>query len=189
MKIQKLFIALFFVILSTQIQAQVTSLASGPWSSASTWSSGVVPDSNTNVLVGAHNITIDDGSAVCKNVAFSDTGHFIMSADISVLKVYGDFTLRDSLHRVFTTWTTGAKIVFTGSALVQNLVGWKITAWPTGTGASTSFQEMIVDNAHNQNTCKENLEHMVSFQIPPKEISKYCCQTKNDVEQHDAVDE
>ena len=145
MKIQKLFIALFFVILSTQIQAQVTSLASGPWSSASTWSSGVVPDSNTNVLVGAHNITIDDGSAVCKNVAFSDTGHFIMSADISVLKVYGDFTLRDSLHRVFTTWTTGAKIVFTGSALVQNLVGWKITAWPTGTGASTSFQEMIVD--------------------------------------------
>ena len=145
---------LLIILLHLQTQAQVVSFQSGPWQSGTTWAGGVIPDSNTNVnIAAAHLITIEDGQAACKSITFSDTSsHLIMSSDISILNVYGDFTLFSTAHKVFSSWIAGAKIVFTGYAPEQNLIGWNTA------GNSTSFQEMIVDKgAGKVSTARNNM--------------------------------
>ncbi len=131
---------LFFILLKNNY-AQITSIASGDWSSPSTWAFGVVPDSISNIVIASgHTITIDNANAACNNISFQDTlGFLAMGSASSVLSVFGDYTLFPShSYKSFTAWPDGAKIIFKGDA-VQTLSGWS-----TVTG-STSFNEIIVD--------------------------------------------
>ena len=142
MKLKVLFIVLTGLILTAQLSAQVTTVQSGSWQSGATWSGGVVPNASTNVLISTGTIvSIDAGTAVCNSITFADTSsHLVMASATSILDVYGDFTLFSMAHKAFSSWATGAKIVFTGSAIKQTLSGWN-----NATGTSTVFMEMIVD--------------------------------------------
>ena len=124
---------------------QITTTGSGNWSSASTWSTNAVPTSADNVVISAgHTIAVDDANAVCNSISFgAATSKLNMSIATSVLSVYGDFTIFSTTHKVFSAWTAGAKIKFTGSA-TQTLNGW-ITGTSGATNYATSMVEMIVD--------------------------------------------
>lgn len=123
------------------VNAQVKTAQSGSWQSASTWTGGVIPDSITDVQISSGNVvSVDDGTAYCKNLSFADTSaHLIMAAATSNLKVYGDFTV-DTTHKAFSSWIAGGKIIFAGGAARQNIGGWK-----TVSGTTTVLLEMIVD--------------------------------------------
>ena len=130
------------LLIGSQVLAQtITSSGNGNWSSAGTWVGGIVPASTDNVVVASgHTIAVDDANAVCNNISFGDaTAKLNMSTASSVLSVYGDFTLAATTHTAFSAWPDGAKIRFTGTALVQTLRGWSTSAF------STSFNEIIVD--------------------------------------------
>ena len=124
----------------------IKSVASGNWSSPSTWDGGTVPTSSENIYIdAAYPVIVDDGSAECKSIDFDPAGAsglLSMGASSSMLSIYGDFTLGNVTQNVFLSWPAGAKIKFTGSALVQTLSGWN-----TGSTMSTSFMEMQVDKS------------------------------------------
>jgi len=114
------------------------SVGSGDWNSPDTWMAGVIPDSTSDVKIHAgHTITVT-GTSYCKSVTFGGTAAKI-SMQSGVLNVYGDFTLASTSHQAFSSWVTGAKIRFTGSASTQTLSGWSTSAFSTG------FNEVVVD--------------------------------------------
>ncbi len=124
----------------------IKSVASGNWSSGSIWDGGVVPTSSENVYINASfPVIVDDGTAQCNSIEFDPigtTGLLVMGSSGSVLSVYGDFILGNSTQNIFSSWPSGAKIKFAGSAPVQTLSGWN-----TGSTMSTSFMEMQIDKS------------------------------------------
>jgi hypothetical protein len=121
----------------------IISLNGGNWSSPATWVGGTVPGSSDNVIIDSgKTIIIDDPNAACENISFENsTAHLSMNNSSSVLSVYGDFVLGSSTHQVFTTWPSGAKIKFKGTAPAQTLGEWNTS------GNSTSFMEIEVDKS------------------------------------------
>nr|MBN2278085.1 hypothetical protein [candidate division Zixibacteria bacterium] len=123
---------------------QVTSAQSGSWNDNATWEGGQIPTSDDDVLIAAgHTITVDDLTAECHSVLFGDTSSHIDMDASSRLSVYGDFTLFNELHNVFSAgWSaTDAKIYFTGFEPLQTLSGWSTT------GGSTSFRDVVIDKS------------------------------------------
>lgn len=123
----------------------IKSVATGNWSSGTTWDGGTAPTSDQNVYISAsYPVTIDDGTAVCNSITFDpsgSSGFLVMGSASSVLSVYGDFTLGSTSQTVFgTSWPAGAKVKFTGSA-TQTLSGWSTSAF------STSMDEIVVDKS------------------------------------------
>ncbi|MBD3180220.1 MAG: hypothetical protein GF417_11865, partial [Candidatus Latescibacteria bacterium] len=121
----------------------IQSAGSGSWTSGSTWVGGAVPDSMDNVLINAgHTISVDDNSAMCKDLSFGGNDALIDMNSNSTLTVYGDMTIYSTSHCVFSAgWSSSnAYIKFAGSA-VQTLSGWDTA------GGSTSFRDVIVDKS------------------------------------------
>jgi hypothetical protein len=121
--------------------AQITSAASGSWTTGATWVGGVAPTSGDDVLIMAgHTISIDLLPATCRNISFGGNNALIDFNANGVLSVYGDITLFSTTHIACSpAWSTsGAYIRFAGSA-VQTLRGWSTT------GGSTSFRDVIID--------------------------------------------
>lgn len=142
---RKVLLSLFCIVSGLLSFGQITTTGSGNWSSGATWSSGIVPTSTDNIVIGAtHIIAVDDASAVCNSISFgASTSKLNMSTATSVLSVYGDFSLDSSAkHNAFSGWTAGAKVKFTGGA-TQTLNGWNTSSGTTG--FTTSFNEMVVD--------------------------------------------
>lgn len=77
---------------ATSVAGTITSLASGNWSSAATWSTGVVPTSGDNVTIGAgHTVTVDGASSFVKDLNVSGTVTFGTAA--SYIQVYGNLSV------------------------------------------------------------------------------------------------
>jgi hypothetical protein len=124
--------------------AQITSAMSGNWTNTNTWVGGVVPTSADDVIIAAgHIVNINNAQPECNNLSFSSTtSQLNMLNTNSVLDIYGNFTAFDATHVVFSNWTTGAKIRFTGGAATQTISGLTINGAP-----AFSFMEMIVDKS------------------------------------------
>ena len=113
------------------------SKAAGPnnWSAYTSWNryngslwvaavSGEVPTSTSAVTIQTgHTMNIDDGTAVCGNLSFTTTGAINFNSASSVLSVYGNATFGTAKTNI-SAWTSGAKLVFTGTAT---------QTWTTGT--------------------------------------------------------
>lgn len=112
----------------------------GNWSAPVTWIDGVVPESTDDVIIApAHIVTVDNAAARCKNISFgSNTSQLGMPAASSLLSVWGSLNIMPN-QTAFSTWATGAKLKFTGSA--DQVLG----GWQTGTTVTTSLMEVIVD--------------------------------------------
>jgi len=139
----KTFLSLITIlfILSIPAQSQIVTVQSGSWTDGATWTGGVIPGSNDDVQIGSgHLISVDDTNAVCRTLMFADTSaHIDMNQD-SRLSVYGDFTIFDETHNVFSGgWSgTNAILRFTGGA-TQTIKNFKHL------GPSTSFRDIVID--------------------------------------------
>ncbi len=129
----------------------VASAASGNWSSAATWTGGVLPDSAHNVLISAgHTVTVDV-PAYCNDISFGDANaRLSMNAN---LYLYGNFnrysTSANPFYATASLWKAGAKLVFTGSAAEQtitNLGSTSTSPYPF------SMEEMVIDKAEGKFT-------------------------------------
>ena len=112
---------------------QITSAAAGNWSDGATWTGGSVPTSTDNVSIG-HAVVVNDASAVCNNLVFT-TGSISFNSAVSVLSVYGNSTFGAGITNI-TAWTSGAKLVFAGTAA---------QTWTTGT--TTRFDAVEINKA------------------------------------------
>jgi hypothetical protein len=95
----------------------IPSVVAGNWNQTSTWSGGVIPDSASSAMVAANQtITVDDNNAKCFSVFFGGTSSKIAMSTSGILNVYGDFNLYSTSHTAFSSWASGAKLKFRGSA-------------------------------------------------------------------------
>jgi hypothetical protein len=138
----KIFLAFVLLMFVKNIPAQITSAASGNWTSAATWVGGVVPTSTDNVIIASgHVVAINNSTPDCNNLSFADvTAKLDMATATSQLSIYGNFTIASTTHAVFSNWTTGAVIRFSGSAATQTISG-----FPVNTAPPFSFMEMEIN--------------------------------------------
>lgn len=122
----------------------ITSLRGGNWSDPGTWEGGVVPGAADNVVIGAGHTVIVDAPSACLDISFADAaGRLGLEENLSI---HGSFNRYDTAVNPFYSgsnlWVAGAKMIFTGTALVQTITNLGTT--------STSpypcrFQEIVVD--------------------------------------------
>lgn len=112
-----------FMIICPAVSAQIKSAQSGDWSSASTWTGGIVPsDSDNVVIVSSHTVNIDNANAMCDTISFEAIDAKIsMGSSTGILSVYGDFIPYSTAHIVFSNWTDGAVLKFAGSKETQTI--------------------------------------------------------------------
>lgn len=105
-----------------------TKNSTGNWSDFNAWNkyigsswiaatAGQIPGTSSNVFVQAgHTISVDNGSAVCKNLNINgdNSSKVAFSTTTSILNIKGNMLLFSTLHNCFSTWAAGAKIVFSG---------------------------------------------------------------------------
>ena len=135
--------------------AAIKSIATGNWSSASTWDGGEIPTSAKNVYINStFPVTVDAATPECKTIYFDaagTTGLLVMGSAASKLNVYGDFNLGNTSQLVFNTWPAGAKLRFVGSASTQIINGLN-----TSTTNSGGFMELEVDKSAGKLTTTGN---------------------------------
>jgi hypothetical protein len=127
-----LFLLLVLTIMLTMtIFGQRYAVTNGNWDGA-IWAStpgGVAgsastPTSADNVIINAGiTVTVNNATAECHSVSFGDKLSSFSLDPASILSVYGNFTIADTLQKAFTTWSPGAKLRFAGSES-QVLSGW-----------------------------------------------------------------
>ncbi|MBI5727629.1 MAG: hypothetical protein HY965_07235, partial [Ignavibacteriales bacterium] len=124
-----------------------SNVVSGNWNAADTWMKGSVPKSTEDVFItSGTTVSITGTTDSCKTITFdSDNTHLAMQNG-AILHITGDFTLSSATHNVFSSWSAGAKIKFTGSSTVQTLSGWSTSAF------STSFAELVIDKSSGKVT-------------------------------------
>jgi hypothetical protein len=91
----KLIIILFFTVTNHAIsQTTYTSVATGAWSSASTWSPSGVPQSDSPVIIGNHTVTVT-ADATCASVTMSgtSTSSILTINNTKKLTVSGNFVV------------------------------------------------------------------------------------------------
>jgi hypothetical protein len=99
----------------------ITSTASGAWSNPATWSGGVVPNANNNVVIAAsHSIGIDVVAVRCQNLVVD--GLLNHAATTNMLQVYDNCTVSATGTFVSGSTTTGRKTYFGGNIVNNGLM-------------------------------------------------------------------
>lgn len=120
-------------------QGVFTSAATGNWNDPASWTftgtdADGIPDSDDNVTIG-HAIAVPDATASCNNLVFTTGGSINFNSATSVLSINGNSTFGADITNI-SGWTSGAKLVFTGTA-AQTLT----------TGANTRFDAIEINKA------------------------------------------
>ncbi len=101
--------------------ATITSSASGAWSNPATWSGGVVPNANNNVVIAAsHSVGIDVVAVRCQNLTVD--GLLNHAATNNMLQVYENCTVSATGTLVSGSTTTGRKTYFGGNIVNNGLM-------------------------------------------------------------------
>src|SRR4051812_24237889 len=89
----KKIITLFIIIcghLTSVAQQNISSVSSGNWNDAATWSTFSVPTANDNVTISAGNLVTTNSNACCYNLSINTSGSLIGDSAI-VLNVKGSW--------------------------------------------------------------------------------------------------
>nr|MBP9211960.1 T9SS type A sorting domain-containing protein [Bacteroidota bacterium] len=126
-------------------------VSTGNWD-ASIWAaspggaagSASVPASGNNVTINTGvTVTVNIAPAECRSVSFAAATSKLALAGGSALNVYGNFTLFSTSHSAFSSWASGAKLRFKGSAH-QVISGWDNASSVT---VNTTLMEVEVDKS------------------------------------------
>lgn len=108
----------------------ISSIASGPWSSASTWDCNCVPSSTQDVIINYPHYISTNSSVDAKNLSINPNATLACSTGTTI-NIYGDFTNYGN----FVAGTSNVR--FTGTSN-QNI---------NGTANTTNFYDLTTDNA------------------------------------------
>ena len=113
----------------------VQSTGTGNWSSTSSWVGGFIPTLQDSVYIAANStITVDDANATCKVLSFNNATTAKISFGASgVLSLYGNLRIFSATSAFVSSWATGGKLKFTGTAdqIIFNLNTSKTTLTST----------------------------------------------------------
>src|SRR5688572_22771831 len=129
----KLYATIAALFLCLCIKAQVTSVSSGNWNSGSTWSTGSVPTSSSQVI-------INNGHTVTVNAA-ATAGTLTINAGGTLAASSSTLAVSDSVVNAGTFNASGANITINGSATTGltntgtlTVSGGMLTVGPSGGG-------------------------------------------------------
>ena len=129
--------------------ATVTSVTSGAWDQATTWSSGSVPGTGDDVIIAAsHTVSINTGQNICRSLSIQANG--TLSITGSVLSV-GTSANNSLLNNNGTLTITGGNILINGglnlnAGSVFNMSGGNISIDPNDGTAAGSLPGTTVFN-------------------------------------------
>ncbi len=123
-----------------------TSIANGNWSSAATWSGGVVPPSCASDIVINHTVTADV-SGYANNLTINSTGNLIASNPVTVTGTFlmnsGSTYTHANLSAASTTIFAGTENFNAASNIIVN--NWFNSNSPLATGVSSDFGNITIN--------------------------------------------
>lgn len=106
--------------IASSVVGEIISVASGNWSSASTWIGGAVPTSSDNVTVeSGHTVVLDAPSLVCKDLTVKGTLNFINDGTAGGLTAGGNVTV--NAGGIFKSPQLSAAILYTTAPTVHSI--------------------------------------------------------------------
>lgn len=127
-------------------------MKTGSWTDTQLWMNESVPTDTSDVtILEAHTVTINS-SANCRSITFHRTNSKLELGSGAELNITGDFTLASTTHNAFTSWASGAKIKFNGSAnqMIYNL-------YKDASTFSSTFMELQVDKSGGKVTTEDSV--------------------------------
>lgn len=126
--------------------ATFTSIANGNWSSAATWSGGVVPPSCASDIVINHTITADV-AGYANNLTINSTGNLVSSNPVTVTGTFlmnsGATYTHANLSAASTTIFAGTESFNAASTIIVN--NWFNANVPLATGVSGDFGNITIN--------------------------------------------
>ncbi len=126
--------------------ATFTSIANGNWSSAATWSGGVVPPSCASDIVINHTVTADV-AGYANNLTINSTGNLVSSNPVTVSGTFlmnsGATYTHANLSAASTTIFAGTESFNAASTVIVN--NWYNANVPLATGVSSDFGNITIN--------------------------------------------
>ena len=115
-------IVLSVLLFTCDISAQISSVASGNWNSATTWSGGVVPSATSNVTITSGvTVTLDAAAAeVCNNLTVSGSLLFINDGSAGNLTVNGNLLVNSG--GILKSPSRSTAVLYTATPTVHSLM-------------------------------------------------------------------
>ncbi|MFA5012254.1 MAG: T9SS type A sorting domain-containing protein [Ignavibacteria bacterium] len=124
------------VIIEEYTPTTITSIATGNWNSTSTWSGGVIPTSDNNVVIdAAHTVTSNVNIARMQNLTVNGTMNYSSSTLTLLNQIFGNLTVNSggTYNSFFST--TGKRTYLTGNLNNAGTINFGISAVSTSEAA------------------------------------------------------